>query len=42
MGLMMLAAGKGSHVVRETDGADERYALHAIVALIGDSFGEGG
>jgi phosphocarrier protein len=37
---MMLAAGKGSHIVLETDGPDETEALNAIVALIGDYFGE--
>jgi phosphocarrier protein len=41
MGVMMLAAGKGSRVVLETDGPDETEALSAIVALIEDSFGEG-
>jgi phosphocarrier protein HPr len=41
MGVMMLAAPKGSHVVLETDGPDEMEALNAIVALIGDYFGEG-
>jgi len=41
MGVMMLAAGKGSHVVLETDGPDETEALDAIVALIGNYFAEG-
>ena len=41
MGVMMLAAAKGSHIVLETDGPDETEALNAIVALIGDYFGEG-
>ena len=41
MGVMMLAAGKGSRVVLETDGPDETEALDAITALIGDYFGEG-
>jgi phosphocarrier protein HPr len=40
MGVMMLAAGKGSRVVLEADGPDETEALDAIVALIGDYFGE--
>jgi phosphocarrier protein len=39
MGVMMLAAGNGSHVVLETDGPDEAEALKAIVALIEDRFG---
>jgi phosphocarrier protein len=41
MGVMMLAAGKGSRVTLETDGPDESEALNAIIALIGDCFGEG-
>ena len=41
MGVMMLAAGKGSKVVIETDGPDETDAMDAIVSLIGDCFGEG-
>jgi phosphocarrier protein len=41
MGVMMLAAGLGSEIEIETDGADEEQALGAIVALIEDRFGEG-
>ncbi|HTP98758.1 MAG TPA: HPr family phosphocarrier protein [Casimicrobiaceae bacterium] len=41
MGVMMLAAGKGSKVVIETEGPDESDAMEAIVSLIGDYFGEG-
>ena len=41
MGVMMLAAGKGSRVTLETDGPGESEALNAIIALIGDCFGEG-
>ena len=41
MGVMMLAAGKGSRVILETDGPDETEALEAIAALIGEPFGEG-
>jgi phosphocarrier protein HPr len=41
MGVMMLAAGKGAKVVVEVDGPDEREAMDAIVALVGDYFGEG-
>jgi len=41
MGVMMLAAGKGSKVTVEIDGPDEAAAMEAIVALIGDYFGEG-
>ena len=41
MGVMMLAAGIGSTVVVETNGADEQVAMDALVALINDKFGEG-
>ena len=41
MGVMMLAAGKGSRVTLETDGPDESEAMDAIIGLIGDCFGEG-
>jgi phosphocarrier protein HPr len=41
MGVMMLAAGKGSSVVLETDGNQEQEATTAILALIDDKFGEG-
>ena len=41
MGVMMLAAGRGTKVVLETDGPDETEAMDALVALIGDYFGEG-
>jgi len=41
MGVMMLAAGLGSEVEIETDGPDEVPAMHAIVTLIDDRFGEG-
>jgi len=41
MGVMMLAAGKGSTVVIETTGDDEQAALDAILKLIADKFGEG-
>jgi len=41
MGVMMLAAGLGSEVDVETDGADEQAAMDAILALINDKFGEG-
>src|SRR6266478_83713 len=40
MGVMMLAAGKGSRITLETEGPDESEALNAIVVLIGDCFGE--
>jgi phosphocarrier protein HPr len=41
MGVMMLAAGKGSRVVLEADGPDEIEAIDAIIALIAGDFGEG-
>ncbi|HMA32083.1 MAG TPA: HPr family phosphocarrier protein [Casimicrobiaceae bacterium] len=41
MGVMMLAAGKGSKVVLEVDGPDETEAMDALCALIKDYFGEG-
>ncbi len=41
MGVMMLAAGMGSTVVVETNGADEQVAMDALLALINDKFGEG-
>ena len=41
MGVMMLAAGKGSKVSIETDGPDEAEAMDALLALIADYFGEG-
>ncbi|MGL4994546.1 MAG: HPr family phosphocarrier protein [Deefgea sp.] len=42
MGVMMLAAGKGSKITIETSNApDEETAMAALVALIADKFGEG-
>ena len=41
MGVMMLAAGIGSEVAIETSGEREQEAMDAILALIGDKFGEG-
>ena len=41
MGVMMLAAGIGSTVVVETNGADEQAAMDALLVLINDKFGEG-
>jgi phosphocarrier protein len=41
MGVMMLAAGQGSDVEIEADGADEQDAVAAISALVDDKFGEG-
>jgi phosphocarrier protein len=41
MGVMMLAAGIGSTVELETDGADEQVAIDELEALFNDKFGEG-
>ncbi len=41
MGVMMLAAGLGTQVEVETDGAQEQEAMDALLALINDKFGEG-
>jgi phosphocarrier protein HPr len=40
MGVLMLAAGKGSTVTVDADGPDEQAALDAIAALIETGFGE--
>jgi phosphocarrier protein HPr len=40
MGVMMLAAGKGSRVVVEAEGEDAQEAMSAILALIDGRFGE--
>ena len=40
MGVMMLAAGMGSTVELEADGADEADAISAIERLFADRFGE--
>ena len=41
MGVMMLAAGIGSDVELETEGAQEQEAMEGLLALIADKFGEG-
>ena len=41
MGVMMLAAGKGSKIVVEISGPDEEQAMEAIAKLVADYFGEG-
>ncbi len=41
MGVMMLAAGKGTIVEIEAQGADAEQALEAIKELFDDKFGEG-
>ena len=40
MGVMMLAAAKGSSVYVETEGPDADDAMQALTALIADRFGE--
>ena len=41
MGVMMLAAGKGSTVEIDASGEREQEALTALLTLIADKFGEG-
>ena len=41
MGVMMLAAGIGTEVEMEIEGADETAAHDALTALVNDKFGEG-
>ena len=40
MGVMMLAAGKGSRVLIEAEGEDADGAIAALTRLIADRFGE--
>jgi phosphocarrier protein HPr len=40
MGVMMLAAAKGSTITLETEGDDEVEAMEALVDLIASGFGE--
>ena len=41
MGVMMLAAAKGSIIKIEASGEDEQEAIDALTTLIADYFGEG-
>jgi phosphocarrier protein len=41
MGVMMLAAGKGTSIAIETIGDDAEAAMSALEGLINDYFGEG-
>ncbi len=41
MGVMMLAASKGTVLQLQIDGEGEEDAMQALVALIDDKFGEG-
>jgi phosphocarrier protein len=40
MGVMMLAAAKGSTITLETEGEDEQEAIDALAGLISSGFGE--
>lgn len=40
MGIMMLAAGKGSQVDLTVNGDDEEQAMQALIGLIDNRFGE--
>ncbi|WP_018078176.1 HPr family phosphocarrier protein [Thiobacillus denitrificans] len=40
MGVMMLAAAKGSTITLETEGDDETEAIEALAELISSGFGE--
>ncbi|MGE5320351.1 MAG: HPr family phosphocarrier protein [Hyphomicrobiaceae bacterium] len=40
MGVMMLAAAKGSTITLEADGDDEAQAIDALAGLIASGFGE--
>ena len=41
MGVMMLAAGQGTSVLIEAEGADAEQAILALTKLIAEKFGEG-
>ena len=40
MGILLLAAARGSMITISADGADERDAVSALVALVDSGFGE--
>ncbi len=40
MGIMMLAAAKGTALIIQADGPDEVQALQSLSALVNDKFGE--
>ena len=40
MGVMMLAAEKGSQLIIYADGADEKEAVKELVELVGSGFGD--
>ena len=41
MGLLLLAAARGSTITISADGADEREAVDGLCALVASGFGEG-
>ncbi|MCV2864019.1 HPr family phosphocarrier protein [Albidovulum sediminicola] len=41
MGLLMLAASRGTSITVRTDGAEAEKLAHALSALVADRFGEG-
>ena len=41
MGILLLAAARGSIITITADGADERDAVEALIALVASGFGEG-
>ena len=41
MGIMMLAAAKGTELEVCADGKDEKVAIEALTELVNDRFGEG-
>jgi phosphotransferase system HPr (HPr) family protein len=41
MGILLLAAARGSTITISADGADERDAVAALVELVASGFGEG-
>jgi phosphocarrier protein len=40
MGILLLAAGRGSTITISADGSDEREAIDALAALVASGFGE--
>ena len=40
MGILLLAAGRGSVITISADGSDEREAIDALAALVASGFGE--
>jgi phosphocarrier protein HPr len=41
MGLLLLAAARGTTITISADGADEREAVESLCALVASGFGEG-